>query len=360
MTSLFDAVTFGKIALANRLVMAPMTRNRAKPCGGATDLMAEYYAQRASAGLIITEGTQPSQIGQGFMNTPGLHHPEQVKTWRAVTDAVHARGGRIVVQLMHSGRIGHPSLYDSAHQSVAPSPVAAAGQCFTPNGLAAYPTPRELTVEEIQHTVRDFADAARNAIEAGFDGVQIHAGNGFLLHQFLAENTNRRTDAYGGSVANRIRFTVEVTEAVAAAIGNERTSVRVSPANTYNDIAEGDTDALYASLVPALPELAFLEVCEIVSRPVTRAVRDRWQGNLIVNPHATPDSFPAAVESAQQVLDEGLADAVSLGALFLANPDLPARISAGGPFNTADESTFYGGDHRGYTDYAVLGPGSDR
>jgi N-ethylmaleimide reductase len=355
MTSLFDSVTFGKIALNNRLVMAPMTRNRAKPCGGATDLMAEYYAQRASAGLIITEGVQPSQVGQGFLNTPGLHHPEQVRTWRTVTDAVHAEGGSIVAQLMHSGRIGHPSLYASAHQSVAPSPVAAAGQCFTPDGPKDYPVPHELTADEIAKTVQDFATAARNAVEAGFDGVEIHAGNGFLLHQFLAENTNQRTDSYGGSIRNRIRFTVEVTEAVVAAIGNERTSVRVSPGNPYNDIAEGDTEALYAALVPALPELAFLEVCEIVTRLVTRAIRDLWKGNLVVNPHATPDSFPATVKTAQEVLDEGLADAVSLGALFLSNPDLPARIQAGGPFNEADESTFYGGDHRGYTDYPVLG-----
>ncbi len=355
MTSLFDSVTFGKIPLANRLVMAPMTRNRAKPCGGATELMAEYYAQRASAGLIITEGVQPSQVGQGFLNTPGLHHPEQVASWRSVTDAVHAAGGRIVAQLMHAGRIGHPSLYDSAHTSVAPSPVAAAGQCFTPGGMQDYPVPHELTADEIAATVGDFATAARNAVEAGFDGVEIHAGNGFLLHQFLAENTNHRTDAYGGSVAHRIRFTVEVTEAVVAAIGNERTSMRISPGNTYNDIAEGDTEALYAALVPALPELAFLEVCEIVSRPVTRAVRDLWRGNLVLNPHAAPDSFPATAKSAQDVLDEGLADAVSLGALFLANPDLPARIAAGGPFNEADESAFYGGDHRGYTNYPALG-----
>ncbi|WP_030042100.1 oxidoreductase, partial [Streptomyces resistomycificus] len=193
MTSLFDSVTFGKIPLANRLVMAPMTRNRAKACGGATELMARYYAQRASAGLIITEGVQPSQVGQGFLNTPGLHHPEQVASWRAVTDAVHAEGGRIVAQLMHAGRIGHPSLYDSAHTSVAPSPVAATGQCFTPGGMQDYPVPHELTADEIAATVADFAAAARNAVEAGFDGVQIHAGNGFLLHQFLAENTNHRT-----------------------------------------------------------------------------------------------------------------------------------------------------------------------
>ncbi|MCW5251191.1 alkene reductase [Streptomyces sp. SHP 1-2] len=355
MTSLFDSTTFGKIGLANRLVMAPMTRNRAEPSGAATELMAEYYAQRASAGLIITEGTQPSPLGQGFLNTPGLHDPEHVRTWRAVTDAVHARGGRIVVQLMHSGRIGHPALYADAHQPVGPSPVAAAGQSFTPEGPRDHPVPHELTGDEIAATVRDFVTSARYAVEAGFDGVQVHAGNGFLLHQFLAENTNRRTDAYGGSIAHRIRLTVEVTEAVAAAIGNERTSVRISPANTYNDIAEGDTDALYRALVPALPNLAFLEVCEMVTRPVTLMIRELWKGNLVLNPHAAPDSFPSTARTAQQVLDEGLADAVSLGALFLANPDLPARIRAGGPFLAADEATYYGGDHRGYTDYPALG-----
>ncbi|WP_329455152.1 alkene reductase [Streptomyces sp. NBC_01497] len=354
MSSLFDSVTFGKIQLANRLVMAPMTRDRATPGGEATELMAEYYAQRASAGLIITEGTQPSAVGQGFLNTPGLYTPEHARAWSTVTDAVHARGGRIVVQLMHAGRIGHPSLYADAHRSVAPSAVTAAGQCFTPGGPTDYEEPHELTLAEIAATVEDFAHSARYAIEAGFDGVEIHAGNGFLLHQFLAENTNRRTDAYGGTIAGRIRFAVEVVEAVAGTIGNERTALRISPANQFNDIAEGETEELYTALVPALPNLAFLEMCEIVARPVTTLVRRLWNGNLIVNPHAAPDSFPSSAATAQEVLDAGLADAVSLGALFLANPDLPARIQAGGPYTAADEDTFYGGDHRGYTDYPHL------
>ncbi len=290
MTSLFDTATFGKIPLRNRLLMAPMTRNRATPEGAATALMAEYYAQRATSGLIITEGVQPSQVGQGFINTPGLHTPEQVASWRTVTDAVHAQGGRIMVQLMHSGRIGHPSLYASAHEPVAPSPVRAAGRQFTPEGLQEYLVPRELTTAEIDATVRDFADAARGAMEAGFDGVQIHAGNGFLLHQFLSENTNHRTDAYGGSVANRIRFTVEVTEAVTAAVGNEHTAVRVSPGNPYNDIAEGDTEALYAALVPALPELAFLEAqCWSLlgdGRRVTSLDADQDEYGTVVGPAA--------------------------------------------------------------------------
>jgi N-ethylmaleimide reductase len=184
--------------------------------------------------------------------------------------------------------------------------------------------------------------------------VQIQAGNGFLLHQFTAENTNRRTDAYGGSIENRIRLTLKVVNAVAAVIGEERTIVRISPGNTYNDIDEGDSAALYTELLSALPPIAFLEVCEMVARPLTRLVRDLWPGALVVNPHATPESFPADAATAQAVLDEGLADAVSLGALFLANPDLPARLKAGAGLNPVDESTFYGGDHRGYTDYPTL------
>ncbi|MCC9309484.1 alkene reductase [Kitasatospora sp. RB6PN24] len=355
MTSLFEPVTVGKFALKNRLAMAPMSRNRALPSGDATELMAEYYSQRAAAGLIITEGIQPSQVGQGFINSPGLHTPEHARSWRVVTDAVHAEGGTIVAQLMHSGRIGHPSLYPSAHQSVAPSAIAAGGQCFTPDGMQDYLEPHELTADEIEATIQDFVASARYAVDAGFDAVQLHAGNGFLLHQFMAENTNTRTDGYGGSLGNRIRFAVEVTEAVAAAIGNDRTSVRISPANPYNDIVEGDTQALYQALVPALPELAFLEVCEIVTRPMTKMIRELWQGSLIVNPHATPDSFPATPKTAQEVLDENLADVVSVGALWLANPDLLDRIKAGGPFNEVDQSTFYGGDQHGYTDYSVLG-----
>ncbi|WP_030897444.1 alkene reductase [Streptomyces sp. NRRL F-5126] len=354
MTSLFDPASFGKIALSNRLVMAPMTRNRAKPTGEATALMAEYYAQRASAGLIVTEGTQPSQVGQGFLDTPGMYTPEHVAAWHAVTDRVHANGGSIVVQLMHAGRIGHPLLYADGHRSVAPSAVTPAGQAFTPEGPKDYLEPRALSLAEIAATIEDYAASARAAVEAGFDGVQIHAGNGFLPHQFLAANTNRRTDGYGGSVANRVRFTLDVVEAVVGTIGNERTALRISPANPFNDMAEGDSAAIYSELVPNLPNIAFLETCEIVARPLTALVRSLWKGNLIVNPHAAPDAFPASAAAAREVLDAGLADAVSLGALFLANPDLPSRIRAGGPYTAADEATFYGGDHRGYTDYPHL------
>ena len=240
MPDLFEPTTFGALHPANRLVMAPMSRNRANADGTPTELMATYYAQRADAGLIITEGTQPSQVAQGFMNTPGLHNAAQAAAWRDVTDAVHARGGLIAVQLMHAGRIGHPSLYPSAHQSVAPSSIPAAGTGFTPEGLMEYPEPRTLTPEEINETINDFVCASRLAIDAGFDAVEIHGGNGFLLHQFLAANTNLRDDEHGGDPKRRVKLTEQVVHAVADAIGPDRVGLRISPGNPYNDIDEGD------------------------------------------------------------------------------------------------------------------------
>lgn len=351
---LFEPVTLGKLSLSNRLVMAPMSRNRATPEGLATELMATYYGQRAGAGLIISEGVQPSVVGQGFMNSPGLYSQEQTESWKQVTSAVHRAGGLIVAQLMHAGRIGHPSLYPSAHQSVAPSAVTAAGQCFGPEGALDYQEPHALTIEEIAQTVEDFADAAQNAIEAGFDGVEVHAGNGFLLHQFLAENTNRRTDRYGGSIENRVRFAVEVIEAVSERIGADRVGVRISPANPYNDIAEGDTAALYEALVAALPPVAFLHVLEGGNRSQTEALRAQWTGTIVLSPHPDNLGVPVTAETAEEALEAGVACAVAFGVAFLANPDLPERVRAGGPFNALDTTTFYGGDHRGYTDYPTL------
>ncbi|MCW5321021.1 alkene reductase [Verminephrobacter aporrectodeae subsp. tuberculatae] len=350
----FEPTTLGAIPLANRLVMAPMTRNRATPSGEASPSMARYYAQRASAGMIISEGTQPSQVGQGFMNTPGLHTPRQVAAWREVTQAVHLAGGRIVAQLMHAGRVGHPSLYATAHQSVGPSALAPAGQAHTPSGPQPYPVPRALSLAEIEQTCRDFAQAAVNARDAGFDGVEVHAGNGFLLHQFMAQNCNTREDGYGGSVANRVRFTLDVLHAVSAAIGADRTGVRISPGNPYNDIQEGDTELLYRALVPQLPALAYLHVMEAGNRAQTQDIRRHWSGALILNPHADANSWPTAPQSIEPVLREGLADAVSLGALFLANPDLVSRLRRPAPLNAADPDTYYAGGDRGYTDYPVL------
>ena len=351
MATAFDPYRLAGRTLANRIVMAPMTRSRAHGPGATpTELTVEYYRQRAGAGLIVTEGTQPSVVGQGYPDTPGLHSAEQVAAWRPVTDAVHGSGGVIFAQLMHTGRIGHPSLLPGGLTPVGPSAVAAAGRVFTADGPKDFVTPRELTDDEIAGTVADFVAAARNAIAAGFDGVEIHGANGYLVHQFLSANANRRTDGWGGSVDGRIRFAAEVTEAVAAAIGADRTALRLSPGNNYNDIAEEDVEETYLTLLRRLAPLGlgYLHLLETLDRDLTLRLRKQWPGTLVLNPRTAPE--PTGPD-ALRLVEDGTADLVAFGALFLANPDLPARLRAGGPFNTPDPATFYGGDHRGYTDY---------
>ncbi|MET9653071.1 MULTISPECIES: alkene reductase [unclassified Streptomyces] len=355
MTTAFDPIDLAGARLSNRIAMAPMTRSRADVQGRTpTPLVAEYYAQRATAGLIITEGTQPTAVGQGYPGTPGLHSAEQTAAWREVTDAVHARGGTIFVQLMHTGRIGHPDLLDGDLHPVGPSAVAAAGQVFTFEGPKDFVTPRELTGDEVRATVAEFAAAARNAVDAGFDGVEIHGANGYLVHQFLATGSNRRTDEWGGSVENRIRFAVEVVRAVAAEIGPERTALRISPANPYNDIAETGSEETYTALVAAIEPLglAYLHVLEATPavRELTLALRKQFTGTFVLNP-ATEGPTAA---SSLALIEDGTADIVAYGTLFIANPDLPARLRADGPYNTPDRASFYGGDHRGYTDYPAL------
>jgi N-ethylmaleimide reductase len=352
MGTAFEPLNLAGTELANRIVMSPMTRSRAHDTVP-TPLMAEYYAQRASAGLIITEGIQPSAVGQGYPFTPGLHSDEQVEGWRAVTDAVHAAGGRIFAQLMHAGRIGHPSVTPGDLHPVSASAVRADGKLFTGTGMAEYVTPVELSAAEVESTIADFAAAARNAVEAGFDGIELHGANGYLLHQFLADNTNLRTDEWGGPVENRIRFVVEVVRATSEAIGAHRVGLRISPANPYNDIAETSTDELYPALVDAIEPfgLAYLHIGETGERALTLELRKRFSGTLILNPHT-----PGGVTGPDHLtlLDDGTADALSFGAMFLANPDLPARLANGGPFNTPDPSTFFGGTEQGYTDYPAL------
>ncbi|TDD64256.1 alkene reductase [Actinomadura darangshiensis] len=356
MQELFEPLSTGKLELRNRLVMAPMTRSRAADGGTVTELTVEYYRQRAAAGLIITEGTQPSVQGQGYISTPGLHADDQVAAWRAVTGAVHAEGGRIFAQLMHAGRVGHPVLYPDGRPPLGPSPIASGEKLFTPEGMLDHPVPREMSVDDIGQAVADFAASARNAIEAGFDGVELHGANGYLIQQFLSDGSNARTDAYGGTVENRIRFAVEAVRAVADAIGPERVGLRVSPGGTANGVHESDTPELYSALVAALAPIgiAYLHIMELGDRKTTLRIRAEWPGTLILNPHPTPQSFPARPEAGIEALREGVADAVAFAQLWLANPDLPARIRAGGPYNEADQATFYGGDHRGYTDYPVL------
>ncbi|WP_405781817.1 alkene reductase [Streptomyces sp. NBC_00859] len=353
MTTAFDPIDLSGTELANRIAMAPMTRSRAGDGGVATDLTVEYYAQRASAGLIITEGIQPSVIGQGYPSTPGLHSAEQVASWRKVTDAVHAGGGRIFAQIMHAGRIGHPVLLPDGLSPVGVSPVAAPGQVYTHVGPKDLIEPRELTGDEIRATVADFVSAARGAVDAGFDGVELHGANGYLIHQFLAPNTNLRTDEWGGSEENRIRFAVEVTRAVAAEIGGSRTALRISPANPFNGIEEPAPDATYLALAREIEPLglAYLHVLEGQDiRPLTLALRKQYSGTVMLNVFTEGVTGPEALS----VIEDGIADLISYGALFLANPDLPARLKAGGPYNTPDPSSFFGGDEKGYTDYPAL------
>lgn len=356
MPTAFEPHFLAGTRLANRIVMAPMTRSRAYgPGQSPTDLMATYYAQRASAGLIITEGTQPSATGQGYPDTPGIHSAEQITAWREVTGAVHGEGGVIYLQLMHTGRIGHPSL--TGLEPVGPSAVAAKGQVYTADGPRDFVTPRQLTEAEIDATIADYASAARNAVEAGFDGVELHGANGYLIHQFLAPNSNRRTDAWGGSPQGRIRFGVRVATAVAEAVGPDRVGFRISPGNTFNDIAEtdrADMEDTYTALVEALAplNLAYLHQMETPEvRDLTVRLRKQWPGTFILNPATGGE--PTGPEELR-LIEDGTADLIAYGALFLANPDLPARLERGGPFNAPDRAAFYGGGHRGYTDYPAL------
>ncbi|MEX2291475.1 MAG: alkene reductase [Mycobacteriales bacterium] len=353
MTSpLFSPYRLGDLVLANRLVMAPMTRNRAGADGVPTASMITYYAQRATAGLIVTEGTQPSAVGQGYPLTPGIHTAEQAAGWRQVTDAVHGQGGHIYLQIMHAGRISHPSLQPGGERPVAPSAVRPAGQVFTPSGLQDFMDPRPLETDEIAGIVQQYADAARLAVEqGGFDGVEVHGANGYLPHQFLAEGTNSRTDRYGGSAENRARFLIEVTTAVAAAVGGERVGVRLSPANSFNDIVEHETEAVYAAVVAGLAPLG-LTYLHVVEGPaaVTEQIRQAWSGTLIVN---AAFSLPTTPENLQGLLG-GPADLVAVGRAFLANPDLVQRLQLDAPLNPADETSFYGGTDAGYIDYPAL------
>ncbi|GAA2864593.1 alkene reductase [Streptosporangium fragile] len=345
----FSTYALGRLQLPNRIVMAPMTRSRAYVEGVPSTLTALYYAQRASAGLIVSEGVQPSHAGKGYMNTPGLHTDEQVAGWREVTDAVHAAGGRIFAQIMHSGRIGHPD--NTGALPIGPSAVRADGQIYTPSGLQDYPEPLELSTAEVETTVQDFADAAARAIDAGFDGVEIHGANGYLIHQFLSQNANLRDDRYGGSVENRIRFAVEVTRAVVDRIGADRVGIRLSPGNGAQDLVEDDMHEVYPALVSALAEsdLVYLHLIASPSDELNETIRKAWPTALIVNDPSIADP-PARLA---HWLERG-ADLVSFGASFLANPDLPVRLRLGAELNQPDFATAFGGDHRGYTDYPAL------
>jgi N-ethylmaleimide reductase len=355
--SLLSPVALGLLELPNRVVMAPMTRNRAGPGNVPGPLNVTYYAQRASAGLIVSEATQISPQGVGYPLTPGIHSAEQVAGWRLVTDAVHYAGGRIFLQLWHVGRISHPSLQPDNAAPVAPSAITPAGQAWTLDGMKPYVTPRALETAEITGIVEDYRRGAANAREAGFDGVELHGANGYLIDQFLRDGTNKRTDHYGGSALNRSRFLIEATEALVSVWGADRVGVRLSPTNPYNDIADSNPAETFGVAVGELNRfgLCYLHVVEPGSSdpiaagaaPGIRFFRKHWRGRLIANKGYD-------LERANAVLRDGSADLVAFAALFLANPDLPDRLCRGGPFNPPDRKTFYGGGAAGYTDYPPL------
>ena len=361
--TLFSPFQLGPYELRNRLVMAPMTRNRAGAGNVPGELTAEYYAQRATAGLIVTEGSQVSPQGVGYPNTPGIHDDAQVEGWRKVVEAVHAAGGRIFLQLWHVGRVSHPLVQPNGEQPVAPSAVAIEGEIFTPEGPRPFVTPRALETEEIAGVVAQFADGARRAYEAGFDGVELHGANGYLIDQFLRDGSNRRTDRYGGTVPNRVRFLEEVTAAVVDVWGGDRVGVRLSPTGAFNGMSDSDPEATFSYAAYALNRfhLAYLHVVEPVSAgakanalyseggrisPTLRAI---FRGAFVANGGYDAATAGAAVSS-------GAADLVSFGTAYLANPDLARRFREGAPLNEPHRPSFYGGDARGYTDYPTLDP----
>ena len=351
MNQIWSPISIGGITLPHRLAMAPMTRSRAKPDGSPSDLAPEYYRQRATMGLLISEGTQPSDDGQGYLATPGIHTDAHVTGWRKVTAAVHEAGGHLFIQLMHAGRMSHPENTPHHRQPVAPSPIAPGVEMFTASGMQPIPVPRELTAAQIERTVADFALAATRAIEAGADGVEVHGANGFLVHQFLAPNSNHRTDEYGGSIESRSRFALEVVRAIAAEIGPERTAIRLSPGIPVHGITEGQqNDDLYRHLLTELNGLglAYVHILYVRNDAFLQEIRKTFRGVLIINrPGRKREQIGSDVTA-------GLADIESLGVMALANPDLVMRLQTGAPFNEVKPTLFYAGGAEGYTDYPAL------
>lgn len=351
MNKVFEPVKMGRYTLKNRLVMAPMTRSRAQYDGTPGELAAEYYAQRAGVGLIVSEGTQPSEDGQGYLTTPGIYTDAQVVGWKQTTDAVHAKGSRLFIQLMHAGRMSHPDNTPHHRQAVAPSAIAPNAPMFTLKGMQDIPVPRALSHADIQQTIADFRFAARRAIESGADGVEIHGANAYLVQQFFAISANTRTDEYGGSLQNRARFALEVAQAIAGEIGADRTALRISPSITMWGINEGaEGPDLYRYLVAELDKLglAYLHVMHQSTEALLTDIRKLWHSSLIINrPSRAREQIGADIES-------GLADLEAYGQMILANPDFVERLKTNAPMNTADRASFFGGTEKGYTDYLTL------
>lgn len=354
-TQLFTPGRLGPYLLPTRIVMAPMTRNRVGRDGVPTSITVTYYSQRATAALLITEATQISPQGVGYPNTPGIHSPEQIAGWRKVVDAVHHLGSRIFLQLFHAGRISHSTLQPGGALPIAPSALAPEGETMTYEGLQPFATPRALERSEIAGVVEQFGAAAQNARAAGFDGVEIHAANGYLLDQFLRDGSNRRVDEYGGAIENRLRLLKEVTEVVVAAWGRDHVGVRLSPLNSFNSMKDSYPAKTFRAAVDSLNHscLAYLHLVEEDGSPASGPgfnmtdLREDYKGTLIVNGGYDRERAEAALATAR-------ADFISFGRLFIANPDLPARFKSGAPLGRPDPSSFYGGDDHGYIDYTFL------
>jgi N-ethylmaleimide reductase len=353
---LFESYKLGDLTLRNRVVMAPLTRNRASTGEAPNALMADYYRQRAGAGLIITEATQISQQGQGYVSTPGIFSEAQVAGWRGVTDAVHQAGGLIFMQLWHVGRISHVSLQPNGGAPVAPSAIRANTQTFVASGFVDVSEPRALELNEIPGLVEDYAAAAANAKTAGFDGVEIHAANGYLLDQFLKDGSNHRTDAYGGSIENRSRLTLEIAAAIAKVLPPERVGIRISPVSPFNDVHDSNPQALFGYLVAQLSarNLGYIHVIEGATggprdfAPFDYdALRKAFDGAYMAN-----NGYDR--ELAIRTLEAGAADLIAFGRPFIANPDLVERLRRDAPLNPLDQNTLYGGGAEGYTDYPAL------
>ncbi len=356
-TDLFEPVQMGSLKLRNRIAMAPLTRSRSSDEGVPGALVAQYYAQRASAGLIVSEATNISPQGRGYVYTPGIFNAEQVAGWRAVTDAVHAKGGLIVCQLWHVGRISHPSIQPGGALPVAPSAIRPQGQAYTHNGFEDMVTPRALELDEIPGLIETYRQATIHAREAGFDGVEVHAANGYLIEQFLKDKTNRRTDAYGGSIENRTRLLAEVVEAVVGAWSADRVGVRLSPLSGFGDIADSDPEPLYIRAVERLNafNLAYLHMIEGATggpREVEggfdlQKLRRLFNGVYIAN-----NGYDLAL--ALKARRENLADVICFGRPYISNPDLVERLKTGAPLAEPDQATMYGGDAHGYVDYPTM------
>jgi N-ethylmaleimide reductase len=351
MNPLHDPTRIGRYTLRNRLVMAPMTRSRADETSGVpSDLAVQYYAQRAQAGLIVTEGTFPSPMGKGYVRTPGVHSAAQIAAWKRITEAVHAKGGLIFLQLMHTGRISHPSLLPDRAAPVAPSAIAAEGKVFTATGPQDFVVPRALETDEIPGIVDEYRAATRHALEAGFDGVELHAASGYLPEQFLSSATNQRTDRYGGSLENRARFILDVLAAMIDEAGSDRVGIKIAPEMGFNSVSDAAPQETYRYLVPQLStlRLAYLHLARTKSAFDYRALlRPLFDGPLL-------HGGGLDRQSAESLITKNGADAAVFGSLYLANPDLLQRLSTGAPLNTPDRDTLYSDGAKGYIDYPTL------